>query len=115
MTKTGRMGASIAILIMWCSSYCPIVSGKMLAKTFEIKVAVLGNVSAGKSTVLNTLFRAKVSEVTMKRPTVGSNFFRIHTKEVVKSYPKQVSLTDTSTDGSSSQETASFKSDWLLA
>lgn len=47
----------------------------------------------------------------MKRKNVGSDFFRIHTKEAVKSYPKQLSSTDT--DDTSSQETESCKSDWL--
>jgi GTPase SAR1 family protein len=52
----------------------------MLAHTFEIRVALLGNVSAGKTTVLNALFREKYGEVAMKRTTVGANFFYVHTK-----------------------------------
>jgi GTPase Era involved in 16S rRNA processing len=41
---------------------------------------VLGNVSAGKSTVLNALLREKYSEVSMKRTTAGINYFRIFPK-----------------------------------
>ena len=50
----------------------------MLARTFEIKIALLGNVSAGKTTVLNALFCDKFSEVSMKRTTAGINLFRVH-------------------------------------
>jgi GTPase SAR1 family protein len=32
----------------------------MIAHSFEIKIALLGNVSAGKTTVLNALFRDQV-------------------------------------------------------
>ena len=46
--------------------------------TFEIKIALLGNVSAGKTTVLNALLRDKYGEVAMKRTTAGANFFRIN-------------------------------------
>jgi small GTP-binding protein len=52
----------------------------MTHKPFDINVAVIGNVSAGKSTLLNSLLRAKYSEVSMKRTTAGINYFRIHTK-----------------------------------
>ena len=51
----------------------------MLFSTSEIKVALLGNVSAGKTTVLNALFRDKYGEVSMKRTTAGVNYFRIVT------------------------------------
>jgi small GTP-binding protein len=51
----------------------------MLARTtFDINVAIIGNVSAGKSTLLNALLRAKYSEVSMKRTTAGVNYFRLH-------------------------------------
>jgi GTPase SAR1 family protein len=49
----------------------------MIAHSFEIKIALLGNVSAGKTTVLNALFRDKFGEVSMKRTTAGVNYFRI--------------------------------------
>jgi small GTP-binding protein len=49
-----------------------------LTPTFEIKVALLGYVSAGKSTVLNALLQAKFSQVAMRRTTAGVNKFRIH-------------------------------------
>jgi GTPase SAR1 family protein len=51
----------------------------MKTPTFEIKVALLGYVSAGKTTVLNALLRDKFSEVAMRRTTAGVNFFRVHT------------------------------------
>jgi GTPase SAR1 family protein len=51
----------------------------MIAHSFEIKIALLGNVSAGKTTVLNALFRDKFGEVSMKRTTAGVNYFRIAT------------------------------------
>jgi GTPase SAR1 family protein len=51
----------------------------MIAHSFEIKIALLGNVSAGKTTVLNALFRGKFGEVSMKRTTAGVNYFRIAT------------------------------------
>ena len=49
----------------------------MIKQTFEIKVALLGHVSVGKSTVLNALLQDKFSEVSMRRTTAGVNFFRI--------------------------------------
>jgi GTPase SAR1 family protein len=51
----------------------------MIVNSFEIKIALLGNVSAGKTTVLNALFRDKFGEVSMKRTTAGVNYFRIAT------------------------------------
>jgi GTPase SAR1 family protein len=47
----------------------------MIAHSFEIKILLLGNVSAGKTTVLNALFRDKFGEVSMKRTTAGSTIF----------------------------------------
>ncbi|CAB9509042.1 expressed unknown protein [Seminavis robusta] len=44
--------------------------------TFEIKIALLGYVSVGKTTVLNALFRDKFSEVSARRTTAGINYFR---------------------------------------
>lgn len=44
---------------------------------FEIKVALLGHVSVGKTTILNALFQEKFSEVSMKRTTAGINHFRV--------------------------------------
>jgi GTPase SAR1 family protein len=52
----------------------------MLFQTFEIKVALLGYVSVGKTTVLNALLQDKFSEVSMRRTTAGVNFFRISTR-----------------------------------
>lgn len=52
----------------------------MITNTFEIKVALLGNVSAGKTTLLNALFRDKYGEVAMKRTTAGISYFRVHSQ-----------------------------------
>jgi GTPase SAR1 family protein len=52
----------------------------MLFQTFEIKVALLGYVSVGKTTVLNALLQDKFSEVSMRRTTAGVNFFCISTR-----------------------------------
>ncbi len=52
----------------------------MITPTFEIKVALLGYVSVGKTTVLNALLQDKFSEVSMRRTTAGVNFFRIVTQ-----------------------------------
>jgi GTPase SAR1 family protein len=51
----------------------------MLLQTFEIKVALLGYVSVGKTAVLNALLQDKFSEVSMRRTTAGVNFFSIST------------------------------------
>ena len=48
-----------------------------IAPTFEIKVAVVGPVSAGKSTLINALLVGKYSEVSIRRTTAGVNFFRL--------------------------------------
>jgi small GTP-binding protein len=51
----------------------------MLAQSpLDFNVAIIGNVSVGKSTLLNALLRAKYSEVSMKRTTAGVNYFRLH-------------------------------------
>eukprot|EP00980_Cylindrotheca_fusiformis_P002635 scaffold618_cov130-Cylindrotheca_fusiformis.AAC.39 len=50
---------------------------KIPPKPFEIKVAFIGNVSAGKTTVINALFRDHFGEVSMKRTTAGVNEFFI--------------------------------------
>lgn len=47
--------------------------------TFEIRVAFVGYVSVGKTTVINALFGAKYSEVSMRRTTAVVNSFRIST------------------------------------
>lgn len=46
--------------------------------SFELRVAVLGHVSAGKSTVINALLQGKFSQVGLRRTTAGVNSFRIH-------------------------------------
>jgi GTPase SAR1 family protein len=52
----------------------------MKTPTFEIRVALLGYVSAGKSTVLNALLQGKYAQVGMRRTTAGVHQFRLHTK-----------------------------------
>jgi small GTP-binding protein len=52
-----------------------------IATTFEIKVAVVGPVSAGKSTLINALLVGKYSEVSIRRTTAGVNFFRLKPPE----------------------------------
>jgi hypothetical protein len=47
---------------------------------FDTNVPVIGNVSAGKLTLLSALLQAKYSEVLMKRTTAGINYFRLHVK-----------------------------------
>ena len=49
----------------------------MLLPQFEIKLALLGHVSVGKTTLLNALLGDKFSEVSMKRTTAGINHFVI--------------------------------------
>lgn len=44
---------------------------------FEIRIAVLGYVSAGKTTVINAILRDKYGEVAMRRTTAGVNHFRL--------------------------------------
>ena len=48
-----------------------------LIHEFEIRVLLMGNVSAGKTTVLNALFRDMYGEVSMKRTTAAANVFRL--------------------------------------
>jgi GTPase SAR1 family protein len=50
----------------------------MMTCNFEIKVALLGNVSAGKTTLLNALCRDEFGEISRKQTTAGINYFRIH-------------------------------------
>lgn len=49
-----------------------------VAPTFEIKIAIIGPVSAGKSTLLNALLVGKYSETALQRTTAGVNFFRLN-------------------------------------
>jgi Dynamin family len=49
--------------------------------TFEIRIAVLGYVSAGKTTVINALLRDKYGQVGMRRTTAGVNYFRWHHRD----------------------------------
>jgi GTPase SAR1 family protein len=67
----------------------------LMHPTFEIKVALLGYVSAGKSTVLNAMLQGKYSEVAMRRTTAGVNLFRIHEK-------KKIATTTTTTTAAAS-------------
>ena len=55
----------------------------MINHNFEIKVALLGHVSVGKTTVLNALFQEKFSEVSKRRNTAGINHFRVSIKNYI--------------------------------
>jgi GTPase SAR1 family protein len=76
-------------------------SGKMLITpstleaerpSFQIKVALIGYVSVGKTTVLNALFRDTYGEVSMRRTTAGVNEFRVITpKSKWKVVPEEAS------------------------
>lgn len=48
---------------------------------FEIKVALLGFVSVGKTTILNAIFREQYSEVGKQRKTAAVNHFRVSKRE----------------------------------
>jgi GTPase SAR1 family protein len=61
---------------------------------FEIKIASLGYVSVGKTTVLNALMKGKFSEVSMRRTTASVNYFRIHTTDAA-AISKSSTLTTT--------------------
>jgi small GTP-binding protein len=47
--------------------------------SFEIRIALVGCGSVGKTTVLNALLKNTNSEVSMRRTTACVNYFRIHT------------------------------------
>jgi small GTP-binding protein len=47
----------------------------------EIKIAILGNVSVGKTTLINALFRNTYGEVSMKRTTAGINYFHVDSQQ----------------------------------
>ena len=52
----------------------------MTDPVFEIKIALLGYVSVGKTTVLNAILRERFSEVSMRRTTAGVSQFRLNHK-----------------------------------
>jgi len=56
----------------------------MFTQSFEIKVALLGHVSAGKTTVLNALLQDKFSEVSKRRTTAGVNHFQLSFRNKTK-------------------------------
>jgi GTPase SAR1 family protein len=58
----------------------------------EIRVALLGHVGSGKSTVLNALLQGKYSQVPVNRTTAGVNCFRVHTKEAKNSAHSSAAL-----------------------
>ena len=68
----------------------------MIVHPFEIKVALIGNVSAGKTTVLNALLRDKFGEVSMKRATAGINYFHLHSHAASDGSSVQSEATDAS-------------------
>lgn len=62
---------------------------------FEIRVAVIGYVSVGKSTVINALFGAEYGQVSMRRTTAVVNHFRIC------SHKKSIAVDETSIENDS--------------
>jgi predicted GTPase len=78
-----------------------------VSKPFDLNVAIIGNVSAGKSTLLNALLRAKYSEVAMKRTTAGVNYFRLHKKPPDVKLEELASTSDESVDGVETTKTPS--------
>jgi GTPase SAR1 family protein len=68
----------------------------MKSSTFDIRVAFLGHVSAGKSTLVNAVLHDQYAEVTIGRTTVDVNLFRIFSPGVVvHSLPTTVEETTT--------------------
>ena len=49
----------------------------MDSNKFALKIAVIGHVSVGKSTLLNAIFGGKFSEVSKRRTTAGINHFHL--------------------------------------
>jgi GTPase SAR1 family protein len=74
---------------------------------FQIRVALVGYVSVGKSTVINALLSDKYSEVNMRRTTAGVNFFCISQKTSTTAEPVPVTSTaeTTTTSSKSAEET----------
>jgi GTPase SAR1 family protein len=66
----------------------------MISPAFEIKVALLGHVSVGKTTVLNALFQEQFGEVSMKRTTAGINNFRVLSGTTTKKAKKRKHTAD---------------------
>mmetsp|Transcript_10928 Transcript_10928/g.16672 ORF Transcript_10928/g.16672 Transcript_10928/m.16672 type:complete len:145 (-) Transcript_10928:1114-1548(-) len=50
-------------------------SSSAVSSLFDIKIAFLGHVSAGKSTLINALLGQEFTEVSMKRTMAGVNHF----------------------------------------
>lgn len=72
---------------------------------FDVKVGVIGPVSAGKTTALNALLGNKFSEVSMGRTTKAVNLFRISS---LAREPKRakISMSDESGEGMEEREAA---------
>mmetsp|Transcript_14688 Transcript_14688/g.27519 ORF Transcript_14688/g.27519 Transcript_14688/m.27519 type:complete len:139 (+) Transcript_14688:770-1186(+) len=79
------------------------------AKMFEIRVAVIGYVSVGKTTVINALFGEEYGEVAMKRTTAVVNSFRLSSvpedsmvvDSVINRLPASATLKETIHDNAS--------------
>mmetsp|Transcript_18099 Transcript_18099/g.20273 ORF Transcript_18099/g.20273 Transcript_18099/m.20273 type:complete len:677 (-) Transcript_18099:143-2173(-) len=71
---------------------------------FEIRVALVGYVSVGKSTVINALLGDQFSEVSMRRTTAGFNHFRVSQKSA-SSTSTSTSVAETITETGIKTET----------
>jgi GTPase SAR1 family protein len=66
-----------------------------ISQPFELKVALLGNVSTGKTTVLNALFRDRYGNVCMKRTTAAVNYFTLSKSKKVVGEQEATAPSDT--------------------
>ena len=81
----------------------------------DIKVALLGNVSTGKTMTMNALFGNKYGEVSMKRTTAAVNYFKISTSpESNTSVPcgNSANISPSKTDGADESKGATTTESW---
>ena len=63
------------------------ISGKM-SESFQIKVGVLGNISVGKTTFLNALFRDQFGAVCKVKCTAGVHHYHVRILDDTQEAPK---------------------------
>ena len=93
-------------------------SGRTMIQTdvmegFEIRVALIGYVSVGKTMILNALLKDTYSEVSMQRATAGVNHFRIHAKKPTTTTESKQEE-DEEDDSTSSASTVMVTADTIL-